>query len=79
MLRQVQLYKKKTNTVKYNFCVRISKSIREARLLDKINDNTNCDDAIETELRALYEEHSCFEKLKDKNEIPNGYKYVPLL
>ena len=79
MLRQVHLYKKKTNTVKYNFGVRIPKSIREARLLDKMNGNTKWDDAIEKELRALYEEHNCFEKLKDKNEIPNGYKYVPLL
>ena len=68
MLRQVHLYKKKTNTVKYNFGVRIPKNIREARLKDKMNGNTKWDDAIETELRALCEEHSCFEKLKDKNE-----------
>ena len=54
-------------------------SIREARLLDKTNGNTKWDDAIETELRALYKDHNCFKKLKGKNEIPSGYKYVPLL
>ena len=78
MLRQVHLHKKKTNTVKCNFGIRIPKSIREARLLDKMNGNTKWDDAIETELRALHEERSCVEKLKDKSKIPNGCKHVPL-
>ncbi|MEM7375710.1 MAG: reverse transcriptase domain-containing protein, partial [Bacteroidota bacterium] len=79
MLKQVHLYKKKSNLIKFNFGVRIPRSIREAMLLDKANGNTKWKDAIETELRALYEDNKCFKALKSKSEIPSGYKYVPLL
>ncbi|MEM7375851.1 MAG: reverse transcriptase domain-containing protein, partial [Bacteroidota bacterium] len=79
MLKQVHLYKKKTNTIKYNFGIRIPKSIKEAMMLDKLNGNTKWADSIEVELRALYEEHKCFKTVKNKSELPKEYKYVPLL
>jgi len=79
MMRQVQLNKAKTNTIKYNFGVRVPRTIKEALALDKMNGNTKWSDAIETELRALHEEHKCFKTVKSRNDVPKGYKYIPLL
>ena len=79
MMRQVHLCKKKTNTIKCNFGVRIPRGIREALLLDQQNGNTKWRDAIETELRALHEENECFEVKSSKDEIPPGCKCIPLL
>ena len=79
MLKQVQLCKKKTATVKCNFGVRIPKTIKEALMSDKLNGNTKWADATLTELKALYEDHNCFTKVNDKDEMPIGHKCMPLL
>ena len=47
--------------------------------MDELNGNTKWQDAILVELKKLYEEYSCFKVVKTKGEIPEGYKYIPLL
>ena len=71
--------KKKSNTIKYNFGIRIPRTIREALLLDKMNGNTKWADSIEVELRALHEDNQCFKVLENKNDLPKDYKYIPLI
>ena len=77
--RQVLLMKKRTNTIKYQFGYRVPRTIKEALKLDEMNKNTKWQDAILTELKKLYEEYSCFRVVASKGEIPEGYKYIPLL
>jgi hypothetical protein len=82
--KQVLLQKKRTNTVKYQFGMRVPRSINEAYKLDLLNNNTKWADAIIKELKTLYEEYGCFKALsKGKGEVLPAeyaeYKYIPLL
>jgi hypothetical protein len=67
--------------VKFQFGIRIPRSLNEAYKLDEINNNTKWADAILTELRTLYDEYHCFKALpKGKGEVLpaqyDEYKYM---
>ena len=71
--------KKKRRTIKYQFGVRVPRTVKEAYLLDEINNNTFWYDAIKKEVRLLYEEYECF-KLHPKDlNIPEKYKKITLI
>ena len=79
MLRQAVLQKKNSNTIKCQFGVRVPRSIKEALKLDELNGNNCWKDAIETKLRALWEEHNCFKRVDSMSDIPDGCNCIPLL
>ena len=84
LYKQAVLRKKRSNIIKYQFGVRVPRSINEALKLDSLNNNTKWADAIEKELRTLHEEYQCFKALpKGKGEVLPAeyaeYRYIPLL
>ena len=84
LYKQAILRKKRTNTVKFQFGIRVPRSLSEAYKLDELNKNTKWADAIIKELKPLYEDYHCFQALpKGKGEaLPDkysDYKYIPLL
>ena len=84
LYKQAVLRKKRSNTIKYQFGIRVPRSISEAHKLDALNNNTKWADAIEKELRTLHEEYQCFRALpKGKGEVLPAeyaeYRYIPLL
>jgi hypothetical protein len=47
--------KKKRRTIKYQFGVRVPRTVKEAYILDSMNNDTFWSDAIKKEVRLLYE------------------------
>ena len=84
LFQQATLCKKRSNTIKYTFGVRIPRSINEAYKLDLQNNDKKWSEAIVKELKTLHEEYNCFKVLpKGKGEVLTTeyaeYKYIPLL
>ena len=80
LLKQVRLMKKRTGkAIKYQFGIRVPRSIREAYVLDSMNGDTKWHDAIEKEVKMLKDVYPCFRVPDDPSEITQEYQKVPLL
>ena len=74
MLRQAFASKKK-NAIKYKFGVRIPRSFREAKELDKANGNTLWQDALKKELDQI-KAYQTFKDLGKGAKIPHGHQRI---
>ena len=79
MLRQMNLAKKRKVGIKYQFGIRVPRTIKEAYELDKLNNDTAWADAIEKEVRLLYDLFECFKLVPENEGPPEGYNKIPLL
>jgi hypothetical protein len=76
--RQLLLKRKKTKP-KYQFGIRVPRSLAEAYKLDEINGNHKWRDAIKTEVNLLYKQYKCFTVHPNNEPIPENYRRIPLL
>ncbi len=60
MYRQAVLQKKKSQTVKYKFGVRIPRTVKEAQKLDQLMGNHKWTEALKEEIKTLYEKYGYF-------------------
>ena len=70
--------KRAARAIKYQFGVRLPRTIREAYKLDEFNGNTKWADAIKTEVTLLSEDFNCF-KVANEGDITNEYQRVPVI
>ena len=68
---------RKYSSRKYKFGVEIPRNFRHALLLDEQNRNTLWGDATDKEVDELMQ-HKTFKIVDKLDDVPNGYKFVPL-
>jgi hypothetical protein len=78
-LKRMLMAKKKRRTIKYQFGVRVPRTVKEAYILDSMNNDTFWSDAIKKEVRLLYEEYQCFKLHPKDSKIPEKYKKITLI
>jgi hypothetical protein len=79
MFRQMMKRKRKAQNVKYQFGIRVPRTLREAYELDKLNGDTKWTDSIETEVQLLYDTYECFRLVETGEKIPEEYHQIPLI
>jgi len=79
MYRQMMASKRKKTGPKYQFGVRVPRSIKEAYELDELNKDSGWADAIQKEVTILKDTYSCFNILGEEEEVPKEYNQITLL
>ena len=80
LLKQAHLNKKRTGrAIKYQFGVKIPRTVAEAYAFDKENGNTKWADSIGQEVHLLKNVYPCFKIPDNPNEITEEYQRIPLL
>ena len=78
MLRQMNLQKRKRTGIKYQFGVRVPRTLKEAHLLDQMNGNTFWGDAIKKEVKLLKDTYTCFCFATEEDDLKT-YKCIKLI
>jgi len=78
MYRQMLAAKSRKTGAKYQFGVRVPRSLKQAYELDRLNGDTGWGDVIKKEVNTLYETYECFKVLEENEEVPREYRQIPL-
>jgi hypothetical protein len=79
MYRQVIMCKKKSFGIKFQFGIRVPRTTKEAYQLDQLNKDHLWAEAIDKEVKSLYDEFECFKLVEEGEDVPSEYKRIPLL
>ena len=77
--RQMMSARRKSKGPKYQFGIRVPRSLSKAYELDKLNKDTLWAEAIHKEVETLMDKYDCFQVLPPGQDPPEDYQYIPLL